>query len=530
MPDLDALAAFAIDRRYNLTHPLRHDQVVALAEAWFPEIRFHEKERFHPLDLPGLLRIPPEVFAGLPASAQEEFRVGVHTATLNNGQQLIEHVDPPVVHIDSGTARRILGSGAEVANAMADPALDQGAIFTYGARLEAGREFFGASDTVAGATEPAPGDPRLPRHLPIVVRAELRMLLEALKHELELDNLPSSLSGSGRPIDAIWSNFAVEESMFVKQSSGGAGGGGGNPPPFNRSQKRAVLRALVDARLAGDPAAELAALNQIPQGFALSQRAWDAVTQYAFLEFYFVYAFNDYKQYGTWPFENEHEGDVEGCCVVFERSELEALAAGTKTAAQVTAHTVITSVHEEFNDSDCLKRLPLANDKARDDLLVYVAPGSHATYLTPGSHDFLDFEDVFTDLPGELPTWVEVLGTITLILPALALLAGILEHFVDSEDETSDNGVSVGPGEPDADPASLEFAKQIEVTPLSDILADVNIYQDAFRAIRAMRGYHGKWGGDDGTVDHSAPWENKTARYFRRFLQDGQIKPQVVIV
>jgi hypothetical protein len=157
MPDLDALRDFALQRGHNLTHPLRHDHVVALANAWFPEIRFHEKEQFHPLDLSGLLGIPPEVFVSLPESAKEEFRVGVHTAALNNGQQIIEHFDPPFVHIDSGNARRVLGSSANVANAMADPALARDAIFTYGARLEAGREFFGASDTVSGATEPTPG-------------------------------------------------------------------------------------------------------------------------------------------------------------------------------------------------------------------------------------------------------------------------------------------------------------------------------------------------------------------------------------
>jgi hypothetical protein len=529
MLNLDDIAAFACDHGHNLTRPLSHAQVVALANAWFPEIRFHENERFHPVDLPGLLRIPPEVFANLPESAKKEFRVGVHTDTLNDGQHHIEHFSPPVVHIDSGDARRVLGHGIGVASAMADPALDRSAIFTYGARLEAGREFFGASDTVAGATEPAPGDPRRPRHLPIVVHAELRVLLETLKHELELDDLPDG----DKPIDAIWSGFAVEELFFVYQGSGGGPSGPPPPPPvFTRLQKRNVLRALVAAHVAGDPAAWQAALNMIPLDWALSQRAWAAVTQYAFLEFYFVYAFNDYKEYATWPFENEHEGDVEGCCVVFERSALEDLAAGTKTAGQVTAHTVITSVHEEFHDSDCVKRLPLANAKARDDLVVYVAPGSHATYLTPGSHDFLDFEDVVTDLPAQLPTWVVVLAIIANleVVVALLLLAGILEHFVGSDDETSDNGVSVGPGEPDPDPANLEFEKKIEVTPLSNILDknDANIYQPAFRATQAIRGYQGKWGGDDGLIDHSPPWENKTARYFRNFLKYGQ--PSGVIV
>jgi hypothetical protein len=216
--------------------------------------------------------------------------------------------------------------------------------------------------------------------------------------------------------------------------------------------------------------------------------------------------------------------------VVFERSKLEDLAAGTKTAAQVTAHTVITSVHEPFHDSDCLKRLPLANDKARDDLVVYVAPGSHATYLTPGHHDFLDFEDVVTDLPSQLPTSVVVLAIMAVgweVLVALVVLAGILEHFVGTDDVTSDNGVSVGPGEPDH--ANLKFEKKIEVTPLSNIEDDANIYKPAFRATRAIRGYQGNWGGDNDLVSHSAPWENKTARYFRNFLKYGQIEPDVIV-
>ena len=64
------------------------------------------------------------------------------------------------------------------------------------------------------------------------------------------------------------------------------------------------------------------------------------------------------KEYGTFPFDNEHEGDVEGCCVVFRRSALEDFAAGRKTAAEVIPHSVITSAHEEFNNADRQKRLP----------------------------------------------------------------------------------------------------------------------------------------------------------------------------
>lgn len=249
---------------------------------------------------------------------------------------------------------------------------------------------------------------------------------------------------------------------------------------------------------------------------------------FAFLEYYLVYPFNDYKEYGSWPFENEHEGDVEGCCVVFERRFLDQLAAGNRQAEDVVPHTVITLAHEEFNDLDAMKRLSAVRDRARDDLVVYVAPGSHATYLNADSHDVLDFEDVVTDLPLQLPTAVLALGL--LLAPgsfiALVLLAGVVEHFVDSEDQTSDDGASIGPGP--ADPGSLRFNRRIEVTPLSDFKNDLNVYQPGQRAALGVRAYPGKWGGDDGPIDKSPPWENKTARYFRRFLR-GDIEPVVVI-
>ena len=50
--------------------------------------------------------------------------------------------------------------------------------------------------------------------------------------------------------------------------------------------------------------------------------AWNAVTRFAFLEYYFFYAYNDFERYQTAIFDNEHEGDDEGCCLVFDRNVL----------------------------------------------------------------------------------------------------------------------------------------------------------------------------------------------------------------
>jgi len=518
MTSLYVNADLARERGFNLTGQLPHEQVARLARLWLPEIRFHEAERFHPIDLERLFKVPVDVFAGLPPAAKEAFLITV------SGPAGDQHFTPPVVRngstvlLHGGDITADLGAAPDGTEKLMDGA-GQDTVYSHGKSLARSIEFFGASDTVSGNTVPQPGDPRVPAH-DIVVRAEMRFLLDALRHYLQ----------KNRPVDSLWGEFDVE-SVIIRSP--------GLVLPADRDEKLDILRDLLAGYEAGDQSRQAAAIQRITQrpGWTLHQRAWDAVRFYAFLEFYFVYAYNDYPDYGDWPFVNEHEGDVEGCCVVFDRRDLDQLPPnGTKPIEEVVAHTVITSVHEVFNDNDELKRLPVARDMARDDLVVYVAPGSHATYLSPGGHDVLDWEDILTDWPGQVPIlWKEIL--VALLYPVLfplLLIAAITEHFVDAEDQTTDDGVRTGPTTP---VGGTGFAHELVVTPLSDIDSGLNLYQAGFDPPApgldpgelARRAYSGKWGGHTGTADHSSQWQVKTARYFRKFVESGEITGDVIL-
>jgi hypothetical protein len=498
----------AQDLALNLTGTLSHDKVVELAGAWIPEIRFHELERFHPIDVTAMFALPPAIFATMTDPARDAFRVPVGS----------QRFTPPVVRKDSNV---IIHGGDLDFEKLAEDDGAPDSLFTIGDSLERSSQFFGSNQNLdPNLPQPAVGNPRVPRH-PIQVRAEMRFLLETLHHELQADI----------PKDALWGRFNVVRLFFLPQSNQNF--------PVSDEVWRTILRAMVEAQLeveagtiANDDAVN-AAIAQIPFGWSLNRRAWSAVKHFAFLEYYFNYAYNDFDQYES-PFANRHEGDVEGCCIVFERRFLKEFATGARTLAQFVPHTVITSVHEERNDNDELKRLPVdepnlsfEEKRARRELVVFVAVGSHATYLTAGSHGVLDWEDILTDF---VPWYAW--------LPALPflLLWGIAEHFMDSEDQTSDSGIVTGPN---PQPGSTVFPNEIVVTPLSTFETGLNLYQAGLeqpppglpfdKAELARRAYPGLWGGTSGIVDHSSAWENKTARYFKKFLANGEIEGDIIL-
>ena len=134
MLSITANAAQAQTLGFNLTGRLPHAKVVELAEAWFPEIRFHEKERFHPFDLARLFTTPPEVFETLLEPARDGFRITVGSQRFN----------PPVVR--NGSTVVIHGGqidGNEDTEPLAEGTVDENTIYSHGDGLSRSSEFFG---------------------------------------------------------------------------------------------------------------------------------------------------------------------------------------------------------------------------------------------------------------------------------------------------------------------------------------------------------------------------------------------------
>lgn len=519
MANIVQLQEFAARTGFDMTAPMTHQQVEQFARLWLPAIRFYEKERFHPILFSDLVQMVESEFLNLPEAARAQWRV---RRMIRSGSAAVERTfDPPVVCVPDGfvtatpsgmpvPVQRVLNEGSPAVDALARTEVDADATLSHGPSFTRSNRFFGAVSTLAGGNEAAPGDPFVPRATDpsgaprISVHAAWKNLLDVLEFELKV------AAESSYPPNAL-RGFDIAGLLWTPI---------GQPPQAHPAATfRNALIALIDSHQRGSLDASLV---DAVTGWRFNWKVWRELTRFAFLEFSLLYAYNDFDRYQTTPFENEHEGDDEGFCLVFERAQIE-LALGSsdpQLIRKVAPHSIITSVHEEWQDADQIQLFdvpwvpPAANPDAIPSeemaLTVYVAGGSHATYLSPGQHDLVDFGDTW-GMVGDGILVVAFAGPILVI----ALLVSILDHFIDTEDFTSDDGIHTGPDNRIAGDAQ-GVRCDLTVVPMS---GDRHIYQPDFSRLLSELSFPGKLGGTNGTFSKSSAMSPKTARYFRKLLR-----------
>jgi hypothetical protein len=528
MTDLAALQQFARDNGFGITAPLTHQQVEAFSQFWTPNMHFHWDEMFHPISLAQTLDAVTEGFAQLPEPARNASRVAI-TLRANATTAVSKLFDPPVVYKSDGIVQagnqllpvsKVLSDGLSPRDAMALLAVDADTIISHGANFSRATQFFGPERTVSGNQNAAPGDPHVPRitapdpDQPGVERPTIAVvsayinLIDAFSYDLRIAEARATGTFTDPP-DILRDGFGIAGILLEPLVA--------NTQPPATAVLLAYFRALVTAHETNG------AMPAPPLGFTLNRAAWDALTRFAFLEFNFFYAYNDFERYQTALFDNEHEGDNEGCCLVFDRNliNLAAGLGGDEALRRVLPRCVITSVHEEFQDADLLRVVPtpppspdgvvpIARDLFKFD--VFIAGGSHATYLDPGEHDLVDFQDTWSYVDENAP----ILYLVAPVVLVVSLILAMIEHFVDTKDFTSDEGVTAGPdAPPGSDPRA--FATRLFALPMS---ADNHIYGPGNDDSLLLHSFAGKWGGNDGSVDKSPVYLPKTARYFRKLLND----------
>lgn len=515
MVDLTYARSFALEHDFDMTRPLSNDQVRDLAEYWLPDIRFHHDEYYFPIALDQMVEVVEERFSALAEAAKPSWRL---TRFVRNDQGVSEFqtFDPPILvnadpsaNVSYTLGYEVLAEGGGIIGALNGAEVGKDTQLTHGANNTASRHYFGANQTLSGGTVSAPGDPLLPRlrnaedEPEVTVIASMKNLIDLLRYELLVEG------DEDYPEDALRGHFDVLDELFFAVH---------NAWPWPRSAKRELVLEMIAAFEAGNPVNEL--VSNLPLGWRLNPRAWDIITRYTFLEYTFFYPYNDYKQHEDSIFANEHEGDDEGCCLVFERNLLRLAAeSGDPDALQGTVPSfILTSVHEEWQGGDLFKAITapapgLTLDELRGatDLSVYPALGSHATYLTPGDHDLVDLGEVIKTINHKAP-WLWLVPGVAI---TIAILAAIYDHFVEASDKTSDDGTWVQSDAIDSD-APTRVAHRVEIVPMS---GEEHVYQLTYDQLLRLRGFPGKWGGHDSLVDTSPQYVEKTGRFFRKLLK-----------
>jgi len=524
MRDLNYISSFAFDTHFGLTSPLTHSEVKILAQTWLPHMTSHEKDLYHPIGLTQFLD---------QAKNYTDTRPDLWIETIDANQTInvqppvifpthaVDLFDPPshnmVIAIDNNyisSSSYITCLKNKIASSDIDAIAADPFIVLSGLRYLHSKEIYGSTTSRNGY--------QIPR-LPMVIIAEFRMLRETLKHNILAYRNPAFPKDGNKLLDAIRSDFIV----------------GINDDELD------LLLKLIEYSEKGDRDREnelLEKLQTLRLGFpVITQKQWHTIRDFGFLEYYFMYAYNDTKYYPELGhISNEHEGDIEGCCLAFRREVIEGVnkyrdqaERRRYLASSITPYCLMTAAHEEYMGLDGIRVFDRRQsaDSIQDSLCIWIALGSHATYLDgAGDHGIDATTDAVEDFINDNDLLAAACVILTPICTAVLLIAAIIDHFNDATDKTSDNGVYTGspghtvPQDPQQDARFVPAS--VETTPLS---VERNIYSaGAFQpgdatCTLAQRSFPGKWGCHNGCLDDSPPFNNKTSRFFNLLLKKGDV-------
>ncbi len=516
------MIAVATENNLNLTGSLSHEQVDLLAKAWLPQIRFHEKELYHPINFRDYFEIPGRIYPTLTDEDKETYKFNMNVP--DGSSYKMEGFEPAVMK-NTGPVRvqepndtetpvyistyNVLASLDKIVDELLNDDIGSETEISQGTGDKGTRFFYASKKTISGQDDASPDDPFLPEH-DIKIIAEYKVLIDLLEYELlveEDDDYPLET-------DALRKGFSITSLFFFRPDGGIA--------TLTESTRRNIMQNLITAHKSGNEAEVQNLINAIPSGWSFNYNNWKILKGYAFMEYYFCYGCSNWSDYQNDWFSNYHEGDQEGCCIVFETAKVEIeFASPDPDPLNVPPISIITSVHEEYQNLDLYKALDAAH--AREDLNVWVAVGSHATYLTPGDHDVEDFGFFYDTASENIPPYIFI--PLFPLMLALLIIAAMVEHFIDVEDQTSDAGGFTDSNTPDGSD-DRHFQSTVETTPLSD---EINIYRNDDLDALAVRSYPGKYGGTSGLFIKSGTFENKSGRYFKKLAKNLKVDVDIIL-
>ena len=302
------------------------------------------------------------------------------------------------------------------------------------------------------STESGPNAP----DYPIVVDAEFKLLFEALHqntralidylYELMTNQELKSMSilGSGsKRADGLFDHIRFDP-MFWKE------------PEKLHHQELYYLLMLCEGKASENENDIPYALGWLETEDIMKQKQWDVVRDYALISYYLIYPFNDFCYHGG---INVHEGDIEGLGVFVTLKEIDKYRNDEVSVDDMSAEGVTTIGHGASDGVDTFAywknrvdartvRIGNPENKTFD---VFIARGSHATYLTDGPHDLSKWPELAETIePVAIPAAAAILcGFLPFLCPpiitGLSSLPAITEKVNEMlEDHCSEEGLSAG--------------------------------------------------------------------------------------